>query len=315
MRQALRPHMLREGDVVALVAPAGPLTSDEELRRAENVVRSLGLEPRIMPGAALRLGYLAGTDEQRSADFNDALRDPQVRGIFALRGGYGTMRILDRVDYDAIRRDPKVILGYSDLTALLNAITQRTGVITFHGPVAALSDFTENEVAWLRAAVMSAEPLGALHVPNAGVLRAGTAQGRIAGGNLSLITALLGTPHEIDVSDALLVIEEVDEAPYRIDRMLTQLRLNGAFTRVAGIIAGGFTNCDVSDDHRYAGLRLADVVTDRLSDLGVPVLLDLPIGHIDEQWTLPLGATAMLDAGARTLTITESAVRENAVKA
>jgi muramoyltetrapeptide carboxypeptidase len=315
LTEVLRPQKLREGDVVALVAPAGPLASADELRRAEEVVRSLGLVPLAMPRSSLQLGYLAGTDEQRAADFNEAARDPEVRAIFALRGGYGTMRILDRIDYDAIRRDPKVILGYSDLTALLNVITQRTGVLTFHGPVAALSEFTPNEVAWLRAAVMSAAPLGTLHVPQARALCGGVSQGRLAGGNLSLITALLGTPHEIDVSQAVLVIEEVDEAPYRIDRMLTQLRLNGVLERVAGIVAGGFTNCDVTEDHRYAGLRLERVLEDRLGELHVPVLLGLPIGHIDEQWTLPLGATVLLDAGARTLTITESAVQENVVKA
>lgn len=299
--------------MIALVAPAGPLASSEELERAEDVVRSLGLVPRIMPSASLKLGYLAGTDEQRAHDFNDAARDPQVRGIFALRGGYGTMRILDLVDYDAIRTNPKVVLGYSDLTALLNVITQRTGVVTFHGPVAALSEFSENEVAWLRAALMNAAPLGELHVPTAQILSGGVAQGRLAGGNLSLITALLGTPHAIDLTEAILIIEEVDEAPYRIDRMLTQLRLSGALARVAGIVAGGWTNCDVSEEHRYAGLRLADVLSDRLKDLDVPVLLDLPIGHIDEQWTLPLGAEASLDAGARTLTIADPAVGENAV--
>jgi muramoyltetrapeptide carboxypeptidase len=261
-----------------------------------------------MPAASQKLGYLAGTDDARAADFNDAARDPQIRGIFALRGGYGTMRILDRIDYDALRADPKVVLGYSDLTALLNAVTQRTGLITFHGPVAALSDFTANEVLWLRAALMNAAPLGTLHVPNARALAGGVAHGRLAGGNLTLITALIGTPHQIDVSGAILVIEEVDEAPYRVDRMLTQLRLSGALSRAAGIIAGGWTNCDVSEDHRYAGLRLADVLVDRLSDVGVPVLSDLPIGHIDEQWTLPLGAQATLDADARTLTIGEPAV-------
>ena len=304
----LRPPALREGDIVALIAPAGPLASAEELARAEDVVRSLGLVPRTMPGAHRQLGYLAGTDEERAADFNAAVRDPRIRGIFALRGGYGTMRILDRIDYDAIETDPKVVLGYSDLTALLNTITQRTGVVTFHGPVAALSDFTANEVAWLRAAVMNGSELGALQWPNARKLSGGRAHGRLAGGNLSLITALLGTPHEIDVRGALLVIEDVEEAPYKIDRMLTQLRLNGALERAAGIIAGGWTNCDVDEDHRYSGLRLADVLTDRLGDLEIPVLLDLPIGHIDEQWTLPLGATATLDADAVTLLLDEPAV-------
>lgn len=305
---ALRPPALREGATVALVAPAGPLASPEELARAESVVRSLGLLPHVTPGAMRQLGYLAGSDEERAADFNAAIRDPQISGIFALRGGYGTMRILDRIDYDAFQANPKVVLGYSDLTALLNTITQRTNVITFHGPVAALSDFTENEVSWLRAAIMNGSALGALHWPNARKLAGGKARGHLAGGNLSLIAALAGTSHEIDVRGALLVIEDVEEAPYKIDRMLTQLRLNGALERAAGIIAGGWTNCDVAEDHRYAGLRLADVLTDRLGDLDIPVLLDLPIGHIDEQWTLPLGATATLDADAGTLTIEEPSV-------
>lgn len=302
MKQAVRPKPLREGEIVALLAPAGPLSSCDETARAEEIVRSLGLVPRVMPSASRKLGYLAGTDDERAADFNAALRDPDVRGIFALRGGYGTMRILDRIDYDAISGDPKVVLGYSDLTALLNAITQRTGVVTFHGPVAALSQFTDKEVRWLRAAVMSGEPLGTLHVPQARSLSGGAAYGRLAGGNLSLIAGLVGTSDEIDASGAILIIEDVDEPPYRIDRMLTQLRLSGAFDRAAGVIAGGWTNCDVAEDHVYAGLRLADVLEDRLRDLGIPVLLDLPIGHIHEQWTLPLGAWAQLDADAHTLT-------------
>lgn len=307
-RTVIRPPVLREGDTVALIAPAGPLASLEELERAVGVVESLGLVPFVMPGARRRLGYLAGTDDERAADFNAAVRDPAIRGIFALRGGYGTMRILDRIDYGALQSNPKPVLGYSDLTALLNTITQRTGVITFHGPVAALSDFTANEVSWLRAAVMNGSALGTLHWPNARKLSGGKARGHLAGGNLSLVTALLGTPHEIDVRGALLVIEDVDEAPYKIDRMLTQLRLNGALERAAGVIAGGWTNCDVAEDHRYSGLRLADVLTDRLGGLDIPVLLDLPIGHIDEQWTLPLGAIATLDADSGTLTIEEPSV-------
>jgi muramoyltetrapeptide carboxypeptidase len=312
LNHPVRAKPLAEGDAVALLAPAGPLSSPDEMARAQEIVRSLGLVPHVMPGASRKVGYLAGTDEERAADFNAAVRDPQIRGIFALRGGYGTMRILDRVDYDAVARDPKVILGYSDLTALLNAITQRTGLITFHGPVAALSQFTPNEIRWLRAAVMNAEPLGTLHVADARTLSGGSASGRLVGGNLSLITSLIGTPLEIDASGAILVLEDVDEPPYRIDRMLTQLRLSGAFTRAAGVIAGGWTNCDVADDHVYAGLRLSDVLADRLSDLGIPVLLDLPIGHIHEQWTLPLGARARLDADARTLTLAEPAVHARA---
>jgi muramoyltetrapeptide carboxypeptidase len=291
---------LREGDSVALIAPAGPLKSDDEFERAQDIVRALGLVPKIGTFAkASALGYLAGTDEQRAADFNEAVRDSQVRGIFALRGGYGTMRILDRIDYDAVARSPKVILGYSDLTALLNSLAQETGLITFHGPVAALSQFTALETQALRAAVMTAEPLGVLHAPEAETLVDGVASGRIAGGNLSLIASLIGTPYEIDTSGALLVVEEVDESPYRIDRMLTQLRMSGALTRAAGIIAGGWTNCGVT----------GELLRDRLGDLGIPVLTETLIGHIDEQWTLPVGAYATLDSGARTLTFDEAAVR------
>lgn len=303
MNAPVFPRRLRAGDTVALVAPAGPLASEEELQRAVAVVRSLDLQPRVMPQASSQLGYLAGADEARAADLNAALRDPSVRGVFALRGGYGTMRILDSVDYGAAARDPKVILGYSDLTALLNALTQKSGIVTFHGPVAALSDFTSSEVAWLRAAVMEGGSLSRLSAPGAETLRGGTASGRLAGGNLSLVAALAGTAHAIDTNGALLVIEDVDEPPYRIDRMLTQLRLSGALQKTAGILAGGWTNCDVDEQHRYAGMRLADVLRDRLADLGVPVVMNFPIGHIAEQWTLPLGAHATLDAAALTLTI------------
>lgn len=260
-------------------------------------MRSLGLVPRIGRNAREKDGYLAGSDEQRAADFNEAARDPQVRAIFALRGGYGTMRILDVLDYGALAADPKVVLGYSDLTALLNAVTQRTGLVTFHGPVAALSKFTENEIAWLRRAIMETTPMGDLHAPESEVIVPGRARGRLCGGNLSLVSALCGTPFEIDTSDALLVLEEVDEAPYRIDRMLTQLRLSGALQRASGILMGRCANCEVDEQHPYAARPLRTTLRDRLGDLGIPVLAQLPIGHDGEQWTLPIGLDARVEAG------------------
>lgn len=253
--------------------------------------------PRIARHARSKLGYLAGSDGDRAQDFNEAVRDPQVRGIFALRGGYGTMRILDQIDYSGLAADPKVVLGYSDLTALLNAITQRTGLVTFHGPVAALSQFTQNELRWLRRAVMHGEPLGELEISGGVQMTKGKARGRLAGGNLSLVTALLGTPYEIDTSDALLVIEEVEEAPYRIDRMLTQLRLAGSLSQVRGVLVGRCANCDVSADHPYAQMPLSQTLRDRLADLMVPVMTQLPIGHDGEQWTLPIGLDARMEDG------------------
>lgn len=272
------------------------------------MLRKLGLVPLPGANAAQKRGYLAGSDADRAADFNAAARDKNVRGIFALRGGYGTMRILDAIDYAALQADPKVLLGYSDLTALLNAVTRKTGLVTFHGPVAALSEFTDDEVRWLKAAIMNPHPMGEMRDDSARMLTGGTAHGRIVGGNLSLIAALEGTPYAIDTNGAILLIEEVEEAPYRIDRMLTQLRLSGALQRCAGIIGGGWTNCDVAEDHVYAGMRLHEVLQDRLGDLGIPVLLDVPSGHIDQQWTLPIGAHATLEASSRTLTIAQSVV-------
>lgn len=297
LKTQILPPALREGDTVALISPAGPLANDEEFTRAEQIVASLGLVPRISRHARKKRGYLAGSDEQRAADFNDAVRDPQVRAIFALRGGYGTMRILDAIDYGGLAAQPKVVLGYSDLTALLNAITQRTGLVTFHGPVAALSQFTGSEIAWLRRAIMQTAPLGELDAGEAVVLEDGSARGRLAGGNLSLIAALAGTPYEIDLRGALLVIEEVDEPPYRIDRMLTQLRLSGSLRGVTGVLVGRCARCDVDENHPYAALPLAETLRDRLGDLGIPVLTQLPIGHDGEQWTLPIGIDARIENG------------------
>ncbi|MDQ2872741.1 MAG: LD-carboxypeptidase [Candidatus Eremiobacteraeota bacterium] len=304
----IRPPALRKGDVVALVAPSGPLAAASELDRACDVVRALGFEPRVAANAGLRDGYLAGSDERRAADFNAAARDPKIRGIFAVRGGYGAMRILDAVDYSALRADPKVVLGFSDVTALLNAVTQRAGIVTFHGPVAALSAFTPFVIEALYRAVSSAEPIGTLQMPDTVAIAPGRASGRLCGGNLSLLTALSGTPYAVDFNNALLFFEDVDEAPYRIDRMLTQLRLSGTIQRAAAILIGQCRGCHVDAEHVYAEMPLARTLHGRLHDLAVPVLSGASIGHIEEQWTIPIGVPATLDADARTLTINQAAV-------
>ncbi len=304
-----KPPALREGDAVALIAPAGPLDGPEDLQRACAAVEVLGLRPRVGANALERYGYLAGSDAQRAEDFNVAARDPDIRAIFAMRGGYGTLRILDLLDYGALRADPKVLLGYSDLTALLNAVSARSDLVTFHGPVAAISPFTQMVVDALRRAVCVARPLGTLHVPEMETICSGTASGRLAGGNLSLLAALIGTPYAVDTRDTLLFFEDVDEAPYRIDRMLTQMRLSGGLGNAAGIVAGRFHNCDVPEDARTPdSFGSVQAIDDRLRDLAVPSLRGALIGHIEEQWTIPIGARATLDADARTLTIEEAAV-------
>ncbi|HEY8321443.1 MAG TPA: LD-carboxypeptidase [Candidatus Baltobacteraceae bacterium] len=296
------PPALRPGDAVALIAPAGPLASPVELDAAVARVEALGLRPILGEHVLGRRGFLAGTDAQRAADLNAALRDPDVRGIFAVRGGYGTTRLLDLVEYDALRADPKILLGYSDLTALLGACTARAGVVTFHGPVVALSPFGPAEIGWLRRAAFSDAPIGTLAVPGGRALVPGRARGRLAGGNLSLMAALVGTPYAIDCAGAIVFLEEVDEAPYRIDRMVTQLRESGTLRGALGIVLGTFAGCDADEDAEPER-RLGHVIADRFGDLGVPVLTGAPIGHDGEQWTLPIGASATLDSGERTLAV------------
>ncbi|HEY2026191.1 MAG TPA: LD-carboxypeptidase [Gemmatimonadaceae bacterium] len=290
---------MRRGAHVALLAPAGPLRNADELSAAVAHTRALGWEPVPGQHALSRDGYLAGSDAERALDFNSALWDDDIDAIWCLRGGYGAMRILDDLDYDALRRRPKTILGYSDITALHAAIGRRAGLITFHGPTArgALSPFSRDSLT--RAVTEHVDPCGAAVGPHVRTLRGGVARGRLVGGNLALLAALAGTPYAPDYTDAILVLEDVGESTYRIDRMLQQLTLSGALARVAGIAFGHFTD---GTDAKDPTSRPLDVVLGEAADVAtVPALAGIPMGHIQDQWTIPLGATAILDADARTL--------------
>lgn len=298
-----KPPMLRTGDTVGLVAPAGPL-SEAEIERGVRQVESLGLKTRLGRFAAAQDGYLAGTDSERAEDFNAMARDRSIRGIFALRGGYGTMRILDLIDYRALAADPKIVLGFSDMTAVVNAVARRSGIIAFHGAVAALSTFTATETAYLERALMTREPIGTLKAPKAVRLRGGSASGPLAGGNLSLVSALAGTPYAVAASGALLFLEETHEEPYRVDRMLQQLRLAGYFRDAAGIAFGACSHCDPSGP----ALSLPAIYADTIGAAGHPAIYGAQIGHITDQWVLPIGIRATLDASAGTLSVEESAV-------
>ncbi|MEA2690488.1 MAG: muramoyltetrapeptide carboxypeptidase, partial [Candidatus Eremiobacteraeota bacterium] len=305
--ELIKPPRLRPGDIIGIVTPAGPVLHEIELDHARAQAHLLGLEPRFGAHITEQYGYLAGSDGHRAEDFNRFARDPDVRAIFALRGGYGTMRILGDIDYDALADDPKVVLGFSDLTALLNAITSRTGLVTFHGPVAGHSRLSAVLLDGIRRAVMSREPLGVMHAPRSASLAGGTARGRLTGGNLSVLCALVGTPYAVPHAGRLMILEDVHEAPYRVDRMLTQLRLSGELSRVAGIVLGRFDDCIPKADD-LPSLTIAQTLRDRLADLGKPVLTGAQIGHLEDQWTLPLGVTAAVDATRGHLEIEESGV-------
>jgi muramoyltetrapeptide carboxypeptidase len=294
---------LEAGAHVALIAPAGPLQAPEELPRAQENARTLGWEPIVGAHATERAGYLAGHDRDRLNDINRALRDPKIDAIWCLRGGYGMMRILPGIDYDALSRTPKTIIGYSDITALHAAVQRKCRLITFHGPTARemLTDFSRDSLK--RAVISHADSCGV--APNAREINAGTAEGTLVGGNLAVLSSLCGTPYMPDLADGILILEDVNEPVYRIDRMLQQLRLAGVLN---GCKAIAFGECTISPEEAGgggAGGRQFDEVLGELAhSLGVPCLAGIPVGHIAEQWTIPLGAMAKVDTAARTLAVT-----------
>jgi muramoyltetrapeptide carboxypeptidase len=294
------PPLLLAGARVALVAPSGPLASDDELRCAIDNTRAMGWEPVVAEHALARDGYLAGTDADRLADLNAALRDDRVDGIWCLRGGYGAMRLLDGLDYAALERRPKALIGYSDATALHAAIGRRLELVSFHGPTARVA-MTEFSCASLRDAVAGSADRRMLAASGAATLRAGVARGRLVGGNLTLLAALAGTPFAPRFDGAILALEDVNESVYRIDRMLTQLRLSGALDRVAGLMFGHFTQ--IPDDAANAAYPLDRLLGEVADRSGVPCVAHFPMGHVADQFTLPLGADAELDATAGSLVL------------
>ena len=288
----LIPPLLAPGARVALLAPAGPLRGEDDLARALDNVRSFGWEPLAGKHVLARTGYFAGTDAERFDDLQRALDDDDIDAIWFARGGYGAMRLLEHIDFDALRRRPRVIIGYSDITALHAAIGVRAELVTYHGPTARarLSAFSRDSLT--RAVVAGADPCGA--APGARVLRPGRARGTLRGGNLALLAALAGTPYAPSLDGALLVLEDVNEAVYRIDRMLQQLRMSGMLRGVRAIVAGHFTDCPPESDD---GARsLDDVLMETADRLGIPCVARVPVGHIEDQWTIPLGRTAELVA-------------------
>ena len=264
----------------------------------------MGWEPVVGAHVLAREGYLAGVDELRRADLNTFAADPSIDAIWCIRGGYGAMRLLNGLDYTAWRDRPRALIGYSDITALHAAVRARCGLITFHGPTARarLSPFSRDSLE--RAVARGQDPCGP--APAARVLREGRTRGRLAGGNLALVAALAGTPFASLPERSILVLEDVNEAVYRIDRMLTQLRLAGLLARCSGIVFGQFTDIPAGDGAAAGGegARPIDTLLGEVAAAaGVPCVAGVPIGHVDDQWTIPLGAMAELDADTGTLAV------------
>jgi muramoyltetrapeptide carboxypeptidase len=304
-----------------MVAPASNVYEPEEVQIAKETMELYGFKVVLGQNINAQNGYLAGTDAQRAADLNEMFRRPDIRGIVTFSGGYGCSRILPFLDYAQIRRSPKVVVGHSDITALLIGIYQKTGLITFHGS-SGLTGVGDYAMAHFRRTIMSTAKIGQVAdppKPAVGTVERnnrlitivpGRATGPLIGGNLTLVTNLIGTPYEPDTRGKILFLEDIGEEPYRIDRMLTQLWLAGKLQDAAGIALGRFVDCIPSDykSSFFQTISLENVLRDRFESLGKPTLYNLMFGHVRDNAVLPIGATATLDASRKTLVIQENAV-------
>jgi muramoyltetrapeptide carboxypeptidase len=312
-----KPPRLRPGDTVGLIEPAGFTDDEFDLQLVLDTVYAMGLVPKPAPHLMARYGYLAGKDEARAADVNAMFADRNVRAIFAVRGGWGSARILPYLKWDVIRANPKLLIGFSDITALHLAIAARGGFTTIHGPNAAsswgkLSWTAFRELAFEAGTPVYETPPGDEDrlVQRSGrtrTFRSGKATGRLLGGNLTVLTALMGTPYLPSFDGAILFLEDIGEAEYRVDRMLTQLALSGVLRRVAGVVFGQCTSCR-GQGPSYGGFTLSEVLKQHLEPLGVPAFQGALIGHVPDQFSMPIGVRAEIDAAAGTIRILEPAV-------
>lgn len=316
----IKPPALMPGDTVGLVMPATAIDTPEWITISKEIAESLGFNVVLGDHVRSVYGYLAGTDKERADDINAMFARSDVKGILPIQGGWGSMRILPYLDFNLIRKNPKVFVGFSDITTLLLAFHKFSGLITFHGPNIR-STFNEYVSDYYFRAITSSAPLGLLKQPPLPpgervekenrilTLHGGTATGELIGGNLSLLVTTLGTPFEMDLSGKILFLEDVREEPYRIDRMLTHLFLSGSLSKAAGIVVGKMRDCEPQGGGFLGSLTLEELFRTRLGTLGIPAISGLSFGHIRDHITLPIGVKATLDADARTLTINEGAVR------
>ncbi|MGH4138252.1 S66 peptidase family protein [Clostridium sp.] len=305
-----KPKALKTGDTIGLVAPSSALRQADGLEKSIKVLENQGFIVVIGESCGKKYGYLSGNDELRARDINRMFEDNNIDAVFCIKGGYGTPRILDKLDYDMIKENPKIFIGYSDITAIHVALNQKCDLITFHGPMAAsdmLGGFDEFSKKSYLDAITSIKPLGRINNPIGFEIKSmvpGVASGKIVGGNLSLIAATIGTPYEIDTLGKILFLEDVDEFTYSIDRMLTQLRLSGKLVDCVGIILGNFTNC--LPQYEEFDHTLLEVFNDIILQGKKPTIYNFMAGHCSPKITIPLGAEAVLDADSCSLTITES---------
>jgi muramoyltetrapeptide carboxypeptidase len=316
--RVVRAARLQPGDVVGLVDPASATWEPVDVEIVIESLAALGFRAKRAPRLLSRRGYFAGTDEERAADLNAMFADPEVKAIQCVRGGWGSARLLPLLDWTAIERHPKIVLGYSDITALLLSIHAKSGLVTFHGPNGS-SQWNAFNVDYFQRVLSAADAVTFENVKEIDeeknltvvenrvqTITPGTARGRLLGGNLSILTSLIGSGFLPDFDGCVLFIEDVNEAPYRIDRMLTQLRLTGILPGARAVIWGTCSECE--PDAGFGSLTITDVLNDHVKPLGVPAWQGAMIGHVDRQFTLPIGVDVEVDATVGTIRMLEPAV-------
>jgi muramoyltetrapeptide carboxypeptidase len=312
----LKPPRLNPGDTVGLINPAGATFQSQDIDIVKESLQALGLKTK--PGNHLmdRYGYLAGKDRDRADDINEMFRDPSVQAILCVRGGWGCNRILPLLDYDLIHKNPKIIMGYSDVTSLLVALYAECGLVTFHGPVGT-STWNKFSTDYVKRILFDAEAVMMQNPVEPGdnlaqtkdrveVITPGIARGKLVGGNLSVLASMVGSRYLPDWKDHVLFLEETDEQIYRVDRMLTQLKLAGILHKLSGIIFGKCTNCGPGEG--YGSLTLEEVFNDHIKPLNIPAWSGAMIGHIENKFTVPIGVEAEIDAQRGTIQMLEPAV-------
>ena len=314
----IKPRKLKPGSGVGLVSPAGTTYVTEDINIVQDAVKALGLVPYLAPHLLDQYGYLAGKDQDRAKDINKFFAEPNIDILLPIRGGWGCARILPYLDYNLIKNNPKVMVGFSDLTALLMAIYTQSGLVTFHGPNG-MTSWRTAQVNSFKKALFTEEKINfknqrdrdddnrLMQVKNRiQTITPGTARGKIIGGNLSVLSAIIGSPYVPDFTNHILFIEDVGEDIYRIDRMITHLKVAGILDKISGFIFGECTNCLPSGG--YASLTLEEVLNDHIKPLAIPAWMGAQIGHIEPILTFPMGVEVEINANNGTITYLESGV-------
>ncbi|MGV8147168.1 MAG: S66 peptidase family protein [Alkaliphilus sp.] len=305
-----KPKVLKKGDCVGFIAPSSP-ASKEKVEVSKREVEKLGFKVKVGKSCYANHGYLSGCDDIRARDLNNMFYDKEIDAIMCIRGGYGTIRILDKIDYKFIKNNPKIFVGYSDITALHIALTQKCNLVTFHGAMPStdmVPNFDEFAKKSLFRYVTDGDSDGKVQNPSGVKIEkynGGVSEGAITGGNLSVIASTIGTPYEIDTREKILFLEDIDERPYRIDRMLMQLSLAGKLSEATGFVLGDWNNC--IKEQGKASLSLMEVFKELIVSIGKPVIYNLRAGHCKQMLTLPLGLRVRLDANKGELHYLESA--------